>query len=865
MLTRSKLQKLLVNSAAIALVYCSPWAFGQAHASCVQTGGDVVCSASTTAGFDDTVGNPVASITVNEGVSVDGGVSSAIKIDDNTSSTIKTVSIEAGASLISDSANSLQLNNVLLVESSGSITTTGTGIFIRSNDGSTNTTFINGMSGSIDVSAGTGNGVAGTAQNNTIINYGSIIGGDDGLFSAGVNDIIENHGIIAVDNPARTAGGGHGDLAIDGNQSNISSTLVINNGILRSLNAANGRTTVHLAGNNDTFEIQAGSEIWSDATHTTAGIVDGGDDTDTLQFGGTTAQSFDLNTVGIDYINFEIFAVSQGQTSFSGTTTENFTIENSATLSGTGVFGGLTFQSGSKAAPGNSIGTTTVNGDVTFDAGSTYEVEINPNGTSDLIDATGTATINGGTVSVLPEAGTYNFGTTSYTILSATGGVAGTFDSNTIDHNFAFLTPTLRYDANNVFLDIEKATSFSSFGQTSNHKSLGAALDNIDTSSGSDGETLANMIIGLTDEQANKTFTDLGGEVHLSGSQNMFDVGGNVGDQVAGRFSNLAGSGSIGTDFGYSAALQTLNNNSTQDYFSIDLAMQNNSSGGSDEFGYGYTPVSGDDTKLQYWGGFSGYYANSEGDGNAQGTNSAGYGLVLGVDRTQGDTAWGAAFGYAKTMTQTDDDLSELDINSVSTAVYGQTMWDDYHINGLAAYTYHTIDGSRTISNINTTAYSDYFAHQVTLQSEISRTFTYDHNKDISPFLLGRYMNISTSPFAETGAGAANLVLNGENYWSLDLILGARMEVEIDDQSKLTLGAGYSHRLGDVNPQATYAFSGGGTFTTEGVSRNRHSAYLEAGFEHQIDDTIKIFASASSNLTDTHQSIGGNFGLKMNF
>jgi uncharacterized protein with beta-barrel porin domain len=861
MLTRSKLQKLLVNSAAIALVYCSPWAFVQAHASCVQTGGDVVCSASTTAGFDDTVGNPVASITVNEGASVDGGVSSAIKIDDNTSSTIQTVSIEAGASLISDSANSLQLNNVLLVESSGSITTTGTGIFIQSN-GSTNTTFINGMSGSIDVSAGTGNGVVGLAQNNTIINYGSIIGGDDGLFSGGVNDIIENHGIIAVGNPARTAGGGHGDLAIDGNQSNISSTLVINNGILRSLNAANGRTTVHLAGNNDTFEIQAGSEIWSDATHTTAGIVDGGDDTDTLQFGGTTAQSFDLNTVGIDYINFESFAVSQGQTSFSGTTTENFTIENSATLSGTGVFGGLTFQSGSKAAPGNSIGTTTVNGDVTFDAGSTYEVEINPNGTSDLIDATGTATINGGTVSVLPEAGTYNFGTTSYTILSATGGVAGTFDSNTIDHNFAFLTPTLRYDANNVFLDIEKAASFSSFGQTSNHKSLGAALDNIDTSSGSDGETLANMIRGLTDEQANKTFTDLGGEVHSSGSQNMFDVGGNVGDQVAGRFSNLAGSGSIGTDFGYSAALQTLNNNSTQDYFSIDLAMQNNS---SDEFGYGYTPVSGDDTKLQYWGGVSGYYANSEGDGNAQGTNSAGYGLVLGVDRTQGDTAWGAAFGYAKTMTQTDDDLSELDINSVSTAVYGQTMWDDYHINGLAAYTYHTIDGSRTISNINTTAYSDYFAHQVTLQSEISRTFTYDHNKDISPFLLGRYMNISTSPFAETGAGAANLVLNGENYWSLDLILGARMEVEIDDQSKLTLGAGYSHRLGDVNPQATYAFSGGGTFTTEGVSRNRHSAYLEAGFEHQIDDTIKIFASASSNLTDTHQSIGGNFGLKMNF
>ena len=277
------------------------------------------------------------------------------------------------------------------------------------------------------------------------------------------------------------------------------------------------------------------------------------------------------------------------------------------------------------------------------------------------------------------------------------------------------------------------------------------------------------------------------------------------------------------------------------------------------------SPVSGADTELQYWGGVSGYYANSEGDGNAQGTNSAGYGLVLGGDRTEGDTTWGVAFGYAKTLTQTDDNLSELDINSISAALYSQTMWGDYRINGLAGYTHHMIDGSRTISNINATALSDYFAHQVTLQSEVSRTFTYDHNKDISPFLAGRYMNVTMSSYTETGAGAANLVSNGENYWSFDLILGARMEVEIDDKSKLTLGAGYSHRFGDVSPEATFAFSGGGTFTTEGVSRNRHSAYLEAGFERQINETAKFFASATSNLTDTHQSIGGNLGLKVSF
>lgn len=61
--------------------------------------------------------------------------------------------------------------------------------------------------------------------------------------------------------------------------------------------------------------------------------------------------------------------------------------------------------SGGTIAPGNSIGTITNNGDYMQAAGSTYLAEITPDGTSDLIYVTGTATINGDTVFVVKAPG----------------------------------------------------------------------------------------------------------------------------------------------------------------------------------------------------------------------------------------------------------------------------------------------------------------------------------------------------------------------------------------------------------------------------------------------------------------------------
>ncbi|MGT2438200.1 autotransporter outer membrane beta-barrel domain-containing protein [Bradyrhizobium betae] len=64
-----------------------------------------------------------------------------------------------------------------------------------------------------------------------------------------------------------------------------------------------------------------------------------------------------------------------------------------------------------------------VSGNVTFNAGSTFEVEINPAGQSDKIAASGTATLNGGTVRIVPLGAGF-LANTQYTILTAAGGVS---------------------------------------------------------------------------------------------------------------------------------------------------------------------------------------------------------------------------------------------------------------------------------------------------------------------------------------------------------------------------------------------------------------------------------------------------------
>ena len=156
------------------------------------------------------------------------------------------------------------------------------------------------------------------------------------------------------------------------------------------------------------------------------------------------------------------------------------------TLGGVGTINGPVFVNGT-IAPGNSIGTINVNGTYIQSPGST-QVEVGSQ--SDLIKITGNAIISGGTVAVQAGAGARP---TTYTIVTATGGVTGTYSGLT--SNLAFVTPSLSYDAKNVFLTLR--TSFAGGGGTGNEIEVGGALDKIKDAVSGDLDTVLTALTAL--------------------------------------------------------------------------------------------------------------------------------------------------------------------------------------------------------------------------------------------------------------------------------------------------------------------------------------------------------------------------------
>jgi len=98
------------------------------------------------------------------------------------------------------------------------------------------------------------------------------------------------------------------------------------------------------------------------------------------------------------------------------------------TLTGSGSFGTTTITSGATLVPGNGMAgsSTTLNGSLALQSGATYLVQINPTVAS-FANVTGTATLGGATVNAVYANGSYV--SKQYSILSAVGGVNGTFNS----------------------------------------------------------------------------------------------------------------------------------------------------------------------------------------------------------------------------------------------------------------------------------------------------------------------------------------------------------------------------------------------------------------------------------------------------
>lgn len=104
--------------------------------------------------------------------------------------------------------------------------------------------------------------------------------------------------------------------------------------------------------------------------------------------------------------------------------------------------------------PGDSIGTMTVNGNLTFTASSGYAIEVSPTD-ADRTNVTGVTTL-AGTVNAIFQPGTYVV--YSYNILSSAGGLnSTTFDAFSTTNQPANFAANLSYTATDVLLGLTAA------------------------------------------------------------------------------------------------------------------------------------------------------------------------------------------------------------------------------------------------------------------------------------------------------------------------------------------------------------------------------------------------------------------------
>lgn len=177
------------------------------------------------------------------------------------------------------------------------------------------------------------------------------------------------------------------------------------------------------------------------------GDVNGGTGTNTLNLQNTTTTL----TSGSKISGFSVLNVTGGASTINGDldstglslnnlgnlhingniTAGTFTVGNNGEFGGNNTLtGNLVVGNGGTVAPGNSIGTINVTGNVVFNTGSIFDVEL-AGATSDRLNATGSITIDSGaTLNLIPLA---NVTGSSFTFLQAGTTLTGTFD--TVNYN----------------------------------------------------------------------------------------------------------------------------------------------------------------------------------------------------------------------------------------------------------------------------------------------------------------------------------------------------------------------------------------------------------------------------------------------
>ena len=653
--------------------------------------------------------------------------------------------------------------------------------------------------------------MTGGAGGNNDINGGVILNSGGGFIdTAGGSSAI--NGDISGDGGLIVSGGGA--LALTGSNSFAGGTVVTGDTVLGiGSGGALGTGPLSLMGGTlqgqDDFSSGAGVQFFNGSN-----IIDTNGHDVTLS--GALSGSGDFTKAGAGRLNLTgsgsysgDITVSGGRLSVNGSFgSSNIIAGSGGTIGGNGLIGGLIVRNLATAAPGNSIGTITAATTVLFEQGSTYEVEVDAAGNSDLIVASGLATLEGGTVSVLAENGDYD-PRTNYLILHADGGVDGTFED--VTSNLAFLMPSLSYGDQDVVLTLTRNdVEFANVAATSNQRATAIAIN---TAFAPTSDVYYEMV-GMSADQARATFDSLSGEIHAA------VLGGAAADADSLRRSLLD-------------------------------RVRTPSAGG-----------------LELWTQIIGNWTDLDGDGNAANVNHNTQGFLVGLEGEVAGLRLGVAGGYTDANTHVSARGSKGDVQGIHGAIYGAGTFGPARIRAGWSYTDLDIDTSRTAEAgaISQRLKASYGGRIIQAFGEAGHAFPLGAGM-IEPFVGVNAMWVKNDSFTETGGSLAlkGFTRKRDYSWST-LGLKADVPLSVGAPVSLHVKGAWQHALTERDMRSAVAFVAGGTgFAVDSVPLAKDAAMVDAGVNWNVGNGFMLGVGYSGTLANQSQNHAGKVNLSVRF
>lgn len=533
-----------------------------------------------------------------------------------------------------------------------------------------------------------------------------------------------------------------------------------------------------------------------------------------------------------------------GITRFNGNVAfQSLDIGTQATMGGTGnVTSQSTVQNQGTIAPGNSIGTLSIIGNLNQAATGAFDIEIVPGGLTptpgthnDLVSVSGTATVNGGAVNIDGSGGDPTVASI-YTFLSATGGV--TVNSAPMYfENLATRRVLGMIGANDLSFLVLRDVPFADIGQTPNQMSFGGYFDAIKLNPDPGIQEIRDQLDLLPTQgdvrnAMNELIGDIYGSLSRLGIQNT--------NNAFWMLSQQLGGSPLGPGAGSYASV-----NPSYSAGEVQLAAHSSSFGDTEPIVRGQC-----DCCPTYDGWVLGYGlgGDASSDGNAIGLEYNVGGTHFGASRWLDDCKRIGLFGaFAHTNADTTMPNQWASVDNVLLGGYLHS--DDgsnyYILAGAAAYDEYEASRRINFGTINRTAQSDFDGNQAAAYLERGWDICWS-GLQFRPLGALQYVYLHQDGVTETGAGTANLTVAPLDVHSLRGYVGSQIAWDTCTRRGWSLSprlrAVWVHEFLDTNSLVTSGFGVAlpPTFAVRGLDLGRDWALLGAGVTISPRDNMTL-------------------------